>query len=269
MTTERTTDDLTRRSLLRKGALATGAVGLSGVAMGSVAASPNGGGGVAYIPGKTYRAMKGSKFRIGSKVPAKKANATLEHSASCNGNGATKTYRGYTLLNAKGMQAGVMYVNPERNVNSSGTQWYTFHNGTTCSGNVVQANYRPTSAPSGGGAGARSRGNAGGGHGGVAYFRAKTYNALTTKNGKPVPFRIGKRLPNDTLEHSASCNGHGATKTYQGYAVLNRTGTRLGVLYVDPDRKLATGSDRLHVVHNGSKCSGTPPVYQANFRPAE
>lgn len=113
---------------------------------------------------------------------------------------------------------------------------------------------------------------AGGKAGGVAYVTGVTPTAL-----KDAKFRIGAKLPRTTLKHAASCNGHGKTKTYQGYEVLppkkGKTAP-VGVLYVEQHRHMPTNTKAVFRFHNADSCGtttqagATVPVVQANFGPA-
>lgn len=151
------TDDHGRRSVLKKGALASGALlfGTGAVAArghsGNAAGAANQGksGGVAYVPAKP-KALEGARFRIGKRLKQR-----LKHNASCSGHGTMKEYVAYSLLPPKGAKtvpAAVLYVNPERDIATGGTQVYEFHNADSCSAGsqgtktvaVSQANFRPT-----------------------------------------------------------------------------------------------------------------------------
>lgn len=156
-----------RRNVLRKGAIASGALllGAGTVAAGNhgaragagkkpAAASTHGkSGGVAYVPAPA-KAIEGARFKIGKRLKQR-----LAHNASCGGHGAKKEYVAYSLLppkKGKTVPAGVMYVNPKRDVATGGTQVYEFHNADACSPGtsasnktagavtVSQANFRPT-----------------------------------------------------------------------------------------------------------------------------
>lgn len=160
-------DASSRRSVLRNGALVSGALVLgSSILPGSATAGGHGNtkngktkngnaasgknGGVAYVPAKP-KALEGARFRIGQRLQQR-----LKHTASCRGSGERKEYVAYSLLppaTGKTAPAPVMYVNPDRNINTGSTAVYQFHNADACDGTtggqqgtavVSQANFRPT-----------------------------------------------------------------------------------------------------------------------------